>query len=190
PPAPPSSIEREGGTEKVESGAPAGDAKPRGTKAAATSEVATSMTTLEIPFEPPPSGEHLEDLAAKSHAAKRLLQQQQQGKSPPASASFRIAAWTFGDDLAMVFLSDEVVVDYALRWKRELDADRLWINAYTGDVSNYIVSKRLLSEGGYEVNNSLSSMVTYGRPERLEPPMEDRITDGVRSLLPKSFFRK
>lgn len=30
----------------------------------------------------------------------------------------------------MVFLPGEVVVDYALRLKRELDRNRLWVNAY------------------------------------------------------------
>ncbi len=147
------------------------------------------MTTLEVPYESPPSTEQLEELAKRSHAAKRLLQQRQEGIDPPVSKSFRVATWTFGDDLAMVFLSDEVVVDYALRLKRELDAERLWISAYTGDVSTYIVSKRLLPEGGYEVNNSLSSTVTYGRPELFDPPMEDRIVEAVRSLLPDTFIR-
>lgn len=101
--------------------------------------------------------------------------------------SFRMVTWTFGNDLAMVFFSDEVVVDYALRLKRELDASRLWINAYTNDVSCYIVSKRLITEGGYEVRNSLSSRVTQGQPENLEPAMEDRIVDCVKSMLPDSF---
>ena len=43
---------------------------------------------------------------------------------------YPLTTWTFGDDLAMVLLFHEVVVDYALRQKRELDADRLWINAW------------------------------------------------------------
>ena len=95
--------------------------------------------------------------------------------------------WTFGNDLAMLFLSDEVVVDYGLRMKREMDGGRLWINAYSNDVTNYIVSKRLIAEGGYEPQNSLSATVTYGHPERLQPAMEDRIVEAVRSLLPESF---
>jgi hypothetical protein len=98
-----------------------------------------------------------------------------------------VASWVFGNDLAMVFLSDEVVVDYARRLKREFDGRRLWVNAYSNDVSNYIVSKRLLKEGGYEVNNSLSALVTYGQPEHLQPAMEDRIVDCVGSLLPGNF---
>ena len=99
--------------------------------------------------------------------AKQFLGMLDRGETLPTSVRYPIATWTFADDLAMVFLSHEVVVDYALRLKRELDGDRLWINAYSNDVSSYIVSKRLLNEGGYEVNNSLSTSVTYGHPERV-----------------------
>jgi neutral ceramidase len=81
------------------------------------------------------------------------------------------------------------VVDYALRMKRELDGSRLWINAYSNDVSNYVVSKRLIREGGYEASNSISATVTYGRPEKLQPAMEDRICQRVRELLPEEFRR-
>jgi neutral ceramidase len=144
-------------------------------------------TTLEIPFQPLPSDEELQHLAKTSSAVKRLISQQQRGEQPPDSRSFHIAAWTFGDDLAMVFFSDEVVVDYALRLKREFDADRLWVTAYAGDVAGYIVSKRLLSEGGYEVNNSLSHTVTYGQPQRLRPAMEDRVMQALHTLLPETF---
>ena len=149
--------------------------------------VAARMTTLEIPFLPVPPPEELEVLARTSHAGKRLLRLQQEGRDLPQSMPFRIAVWTFGDDLAMVFFSDEVVVDFALRLKSQWDADRLWVSAYTGDVSKYIVSKRLLNEGGYEANNSLSATVTYGRPEQLDPPMEERIIQAVHSLVPDAF---
>ena len=98
-----------------------------------------------------------------------------------------VGIWVFGEGLAMVFLADEVVVDYALRMKRDLDGSRLWITAYTNDVSSYIVSKRLIEEGGYEVRNSLSSRISYGRPDQVQPAMEDRIVGRVRELLPESF---
>ena len=104
--------------------------------------------------------------------------------------TLQIATWVFGDDLAMVFLSDEVVVDYALRMKRELDGSRLWINAYTNDVSCYIASERVLKEGGYEARNSLSNMISYGAPETVQPTIEDRIVERVRSLLPADFAAK
>ncbi|HUT14409.1 MAG TPA: neutral/alkaline non-lysosomal ceramidase N-terminal domain-containing protein [Thermoguttaceae bacterium] len=115
------------------------------------------------------------------------------GGAPPREQhdfeTFQITTWTFGDKLAMVFLSDEVVVDYVLRLKEELDGSRLWMSAYTNDVSRYIVSKRLIGEGGYEVRNSLSTQLTFGNPEELAPAMEDRIVEAVKALLPESFGR-
>jgi hypothetical protein len=149
--------------------------------------VTARMTMLEIPFAGTPSLEELKRQAPRSRLAQRILERLEKGEEPPASASYPLATWTFGDYLAMVFLSNEVVVDYALRLKRELDAGRLWINAYCNDVSMYIASNRLIQEGGYEVLNSMSSAVTFGRPERLQPPLEDRIVEAVRGLLPASF---
>jgi hypothetical protein len=142
---------------------------------------------LEIPYDPVPPMEDLKKLAEKSPAAARLLKRLQRGEKPPAVKSYQIATWTFGDDLAMVFLADEVVVDYQLRMKRDFDGSRLWINAYSNDVSNYVASNRLLKEGGYEVQNSVNAVVSYGRPERLQPPLEDRIVQRVRELLPEGF---
>ncbi len=150
--------------------------------------VTARMVTLEIPYAPPPPLDELRETAKNSYSAQRLLKRLENGEKSPASAQYPLATWTFGDDLAMVFLSHEVVVDYALRLKRELDASRLWINAYSNDVSIYIASNRLLNEGGYEVNNSLDALVTYGHPERLQPPLEDRIVEQVKALLPATFL--
>jgi hypothetical protein len=86
----------------------------------------------------------------------------------------------------MVFMSDEVVVDYALRLKREMDGSRLWITAYTNDVNRYIVSQRILEEGGYEARNSLSNLISYGEPKRVQPPVEDRIIQRIGELLPEA----
>lgn len=128
-------------------------------------------------------------------AAHKILElspldvKRERGQRTEGALAFEITTWTFGDALAMVFLSDEVVVDYALRLKREFDNDRLWISAYTNDVSGYIVSRRLIGEGGYEVRSSLSAKLTSGKPDRLVPPMEDRIVGAVRTLLPDEFRR-
>jgi hypothetical protein len=95
-----------------------------------------------------------------------------------------VQTWCFGDDLAMVFLGGEVVVDYALRLKWEIDARRLWVTAYSNDVPCYIPSRRVLDEGGYEAD---SSMTFYGRPARFAPEVEDRIIRTVHDLLPPAF---
>ncbi len=145
------------------------------------------MTPLILPYDKLPPREELEPLAKKYYPLGRLLKSLERGDKPPTSESYRVAVWAFGDDLAMIFLADEVVVDYALRMKREFDGSRLWINAYSNDVSRYVASNRLLKEGGYEVNNSLGALVTYGKPDQMQPLLEDRIIDHVRSLLPPSF---
>jgi hypothetical protein len=77
-----------------------------------------------------------------------------------------------------------VVVDYSLRLKRELDPQRIWVNAYANDVPCYIPSRRILDEGGYEAETSLWY---YDRPQRLAPAIEDQILEAVREQLPKSF---
>lgn len=102
----------------------------------------------------------------------------------PNSMLYPVQTWTFGDDLAMVFLGGEVVVDYSIRLKRELDEDRLWIQAYSNDVMCYIASDRVLKEGGYEADGS---MHYYDKPGRLELGTEDRIIETVHELLPDSY---
>lgn len=150
-------------------------------------EVSARMATFELPYDPLPSMEKLREAAEDSFCVEALYNRLKQGQKPPAAEMYYVAVWAFGEDLAMVFLSDEVVVDYALRLRREFDGRRLWINAYSNDVSFYVASNRLLKEGGYEAEESVSTLITYGHPERLKPSMEDRIVESVRKLLPESF---
>lgn len=57
----------------------------------------------------------------------------------------------FGDVLTLVTLGSEVVVDYSLRLKRELDTPGgVWVAGYSNDYSGYIPSTRIQEEGGYE----------------------------------------
>ena len=88
--------------------------------------------------------------------------------------------WAFGDSLAAVFLPGEVVADYALRLKKELDGRRLWINAYSNDAPCYIPSERVLKEGGYEGGGA---MIYYGRPGAFTPDVEPLIVDTVHRLV-------
>ncbi len=148
--------------------------------------LAARGAVLEVPYGRQPPRDEIEQAAKQSYPVAELLKPLESDEKPK-SETFQVTTWTFGEELAMVFFSDEVVVDYVHRLKRELDGSRLWISAYTNDVSRYIVSKRLVGEGGYEVRNSLSSRLTYGRPEQLVPAMEDRIVEAVKSLLPASF---
>ena len=84
----------------------------------------------------------------------------------------------------MVFLAGEVVVDYAVRLKQELDWSRLWINAWANDMPGYIPSRRVLEEGGYEAD---FSQVYYEQPGRYDPGVEDKLVQAVRELVGEPF---
>lgn len=143
------------------------------------------LAHIDLPYETARTEQQWTELAANSDAsgyhAKQYLARLKQGEKLPTTLSYPIGTWTFGQDLAMVFLGGEVVVDYAIRLREEFQADRLWINAYTNDVPCYIPSRRILREGGYEADRS---MAYYARPNRFSAEVEDLIMDAVQKLLP------
>jgi len=177
------------------------DAKTHGAAAAreVDRQVKTALTPLpgrisaqfrkiELPLEPLPNRAALEERSKRSgsegYLAKSLLQRLDRGESLPTNVPYSVQTWCFGDEMAMVFLAGEVVVDYALRLRWEIDPNRLWIAAYSNDVPCYIPSRRILSERGYEADQS---MTYYGHPTRLAPATEDVIIQAVHSLLPRPF---
>ncbi|MEX0742289.1 MAG: hypothetical protein WD079_05780, partial [Phycisphaeraceae bacterium] len=120
-----------------------------------------------------------------AYHAQRNLERLDRGEPLPTHLDYPIQTWQLGEgDLAMVFLAGEVVVDYALRLKRELDADRLWVTAYANDVSCYIPSERVLREGGYE---GAGAMAVYDQPAPFAPGLEDQIVGEVREQLSETF---
>jgi neutral ceramidase len=150
--------------------------------------IETRFRKLELPLEPLPSRATLQEQTkrpgAEGFLARTLLERVDRGESLPISVPYTIQTWCFGDELAMVFLAGEVVVDYALRLKWEIDPDHLWIAAYSNDVPCYIPSRRILSEGGYEAD---LSMVFYGHAARFAPATEDIIIHAVHDILPAPF---
>lgn len=152
----------------------------------------TQFQQIELPFDHRVTREELAQragtgrIAAKYNAAK-WLRHVEAGKPIPAAMPFPIQTWSFSDDLAMVFLGGEVVSEYALRLKRELDATRLWVNAYANSMPGYLPSRTMFDEGGYEVTNSMDY---YGWPTRLSFQVEDQVVSAVRALVPPAFNRK
>jgi neutral ceramidase len=146
--------------------------------------------SIALRFSGVPSREEWQRRAATADAtglhARAMLDRLERGERIPGSAAYAIQVWTFSDDLAMVFLAGEVVADYGLRLKRELDGSRVWVNAYTNDVPFYVASRRMIPEGGYEVDRS---MVYYGQPAPLAPQTEDEIIRTVLDLVPRPFAR-
>lgn len=104
--------------------------------------------------------------------AKMLLKRLDAGESLPTTYPYPVQTWRLGDDLTVVILGGEVVVDYALRLKKELPAGNTWVMGYANDVMAYIPSLRVLREGGYE---GATSMVPYGLPTTWGPAVEEDI---------------
>ena len=146
------------------------------------------MKWVKLPFAKIPSVPELiaqtEDKSVKGYYARLALERIARGQEIPAELLYPIQTWTFGNEFAMVNLPGEVVVDYSVRLKNELGAEKLWVNAYANDAPCYIASRRVIREGGYEAE---SSMYWYNKPSPFAEEVEDIIVAGVHDLLPASF---
>ena len=143
---------------------------------------------IQLPLDTPPTCGEFAARAKETnyvgYHARWTLARLDRGESLPTRIPYLVQAWSFGNDLAMVFLPGEVVVDYSLRLKKEFDPKRMWVNAYANDVPCYIPSERILTEGGYEGGGA---MTYYGWPARIAPGVEKLIVDTVHELLPTGF---
>ena len=146
------------------------------------------LKRIKLPFDLPPTRPELEVSAKKADAAgynaRTMLDRLDRGEALQTSLDYPVQTWTFGDRLAMVFLPGEVVVDYAVRMKADLDPTRLWVTAYANDLPCYIPSERILREGGYEGG---LAMTYYARPSKLKSGVEDLIIKAVYELIPDAF---
>jgi hypothetical protein len=146
---------------------------------------------ISLPFAPLPSRAEWEAKASDksktvAYHAQMQLARLDRGEALATTLPYLVQVWNFGPELAMVFLPGEVVVDYALRLKSELDAERLWVNSYANDVAAYIPSERVLQEGGYEGGGA---MLFDDWPGPFAPGLEDRIVGTVHDLMPGAFKR-
>jgi putative membrane-bound dehydrogenase-like protein len=150
--------------------------------------IAASVRRFELPLADLPTREQWEAKAKRTDAigyhARVNLARLDRKEPLRTKIDYSVQTWAFGDALAMVFLPGEVVVDYSLRLKRELDGLRLWINAYANDAPCYIPSERVLKEGGYEGGGA---MVYYDLPVPLRPGLEKKIIDAVHAPLDPRF---
>ncbi|MEO6948778.1 MAG: neutral/alkaline non-lysosomal ceramidase N-terminal domain-containing protein [Ginsengibacter sp.] len=125
--------------------------------------------------------------ASARHNAEVYLERIVRGIPIDTALTYPIECFSFGNKLAMLFLGGEVMSEYSLRLRKELGTDRLWINAYTNDVKAYIPTKKMIPEGGYEVE---TNMYYYDHPLRFSDKIEDIIIEAVHSILPQIFKTK
>ena len=148
------------------------------------------MKNVELTFAHVPDAKEFVEQAklegAQGLYARNSLSILAEGGSISSNLSYPVQVWSFGNQLAIVFLGGEVVVDYSLRIKREFIKEKIWVNAYSNDISTYIASRRLFTEGGYEVDGS---MPYYNHPSRLTEDTEEKIINAVHELIPKKFLK-
>ena len=149
------------------------------------SELTTAYAEVDLPLGTLPTREEIEaDTTSRNKyvaaRAKMLLEQIDSGQPLSPVYPYPIQTWTLGNELQFIFLGGEVVVDYAVRLKIELNGRKTWVAAYANDVMAYIPSRRVLLEGGYEGGGS---MPYYGLPTTWSPDLERSIVDEVHRQL-------
>jgi hypothetical protein len=150
-----------------------------------TEKLTTKYDEISLPFGEIPGKDKWEaDAQSKSHAvmmrAKRMLEHLDKGKIPDHYPHYPVQVWRFGEQLTWVSLGGEVVIDYNLRLKKEINGKgKVWITGYANDVLAYIPSARVVKEGGYEGD---SSQIYYGHPTKWSPKIEDLIVNKVHEL--------
>lgn len=160
----------------------------RGTRTPLAGPLRAAFEEVELPFAPPPSADEfkkrLDDKNpfVRRHASRQLERLAKDGKLP-SSYPCPVQAWQFGKELTLVTLGGEVVVDYALRLKREHRGSALWVAAYCNDTFAYVPSVRILLEGGYEADFNL---IYYGQPTRFSNAVEEVLVKKVHEVVKKA----
>jgi len=145
----------------------------------------TASETFPVAFAAPPTREELQarlqdkDIYIQRHAAEMLNILDRDGHLP-TSYPYPLQVWQFGREMTLIALAGEVVVDYALRLKKELGPDSVWAASYCNDVFAYIPSRRVLEEGGYEGGGA---MIYYGQPGPFAPNVEETIVGKVHDVV-------
>ena len=148
-------------------------------------QLATSYAEIDLPLAELPTKEQIEADRQSTNRytvarAKMLLEQLASGKPLSPTYPYPVQTWQIGNDLQFVTLGGEVVVDYAIRLKAELNSTKTWVAGYANDVMAYIPSRRVLAEGGYEGGGA---MVYYGLPTIWAPEVENAIVAEVHKQL-------
>lgn len=150
-----------------------------------TGSVKAAMGTVVLPFAPPPPKAELEKLAASTnrweaaHASMQLKKLEVDGQLA-SSYDYPVQVVKLGPDFALIALAGEVVVDYALRLKKEMPKQAtVWVAGYSNDVMGYIPSRRVLEEGGYEAGGA---MLYTAHPGPWKPEVEELIIGKVHEL--------
>jgi neutral ceramidase len=90
-------------------------------------------------------------------------------------------------DVVILALGGEVVVDYAIRTKKQFAGTDVIVAGYSNEVMCYIPSKRVLGEGGYE---AVDSMIYYGQPGPFTDEVEETVFRSIYRVMRNVGFKE
>lgn len=145
-------------------------------------QLKTSIGEVALPFERVTTQEEIDRFKGaegiRGRWAGRLAARRAGGEKFSGSYPYTVQVWKLGDQL-WISLAGEVVVDYAIRFRREF-GPKTWVASYAHDLVAYIPSRRVWEEGGYEGG----SLYEYGLPaERWSGEVEELIAAEVSRLV-------
>ncbi|MBX3437774.1 MAG: neutral/alkaline non-lysosomal ceramidase N-terminal domain-containing protein [Planctomycetaceae bacterium] len=148
-------------------------------------ELSTRYREIDLALDDLPTREQVQtdtqsDNRYVASRAGLLLEQWDRDGGLPETYPYPVQVWRLGDEVTFVILGGEVVVDYSIRLKHELDNTHTWVAGYANDVMAYIPSLRVLNEGGYE---GATAMIYYGLPTSWSDRVEEQIIGAVHELL-------
>lgn len=146
--------------------------------------IRTAYREIPLAYDTLPTKEKLveETKSANKYLAthgQRLLERLEKGGALPATYPYPVQVLRLGNDLTCVTLGGEVVVDYSLRLKRDIQDPIVWVSGYTNDVMAYIPSRRIWDEGGYEGGGA---MIYGSHPTRWSGEAEEHIVRTVMEM--------
>jgi len=146
--------------------------------------VKLAYAEIDLPLQPPPTREQLQQDAQANdvyirNRADDYLRLRDQGKPLPG-VRLPVSVARLGDRLTFIAMGGEVVVDYAIRFKRMFAEDRPWTIGYAYHVPCYIPTARVVREGGYEAD---SSLIYYGLYGPFKPAVEDVLVKKVSEMM-------
>jgi hypothetical protein len=145
--------------------------------------IRTAHEEAQLEFAPHSRARFEEELRSDNpflrRRARLMLEAYDQGK-PVRQLQYPVQAIRLGGELTLLALGGEVVIDYALRARREFPGENLVVAGYCHDVACYIPSLRVLREGGYE---PVDSMIYYGQPGPFAETVEESVFAAIRKVM-------
>jgi len=152
--------------------------------------VYTAYTKVDLPFRPFDVSIYQKDIVGDNkflqRRARLMLEAYNRGWQT-SHLSYPVQAVRFNNDLTILALSDEVVVDYSLRAKKEFAGENIFVAGYSSEVMCYIPSERVLKQGGYEGEEN---MIYYGFPGPFAAGVEDIVFRAIRRVMKEAHSTK